>query len=44
MRIDAINKMNQLYQATRPKKVNGTGSADVREKYEGYSVIETIQG
>lgn len=34
MRIDAINKMNQLYQATRPKKVNETGSAKTREKYE----------
>lgn len=34
MRIDAINKMNQLYQATKPKKANETGSAKTSEKYE----------
>ncbi len=34
MRIDAINKMNQLYQATKPKKANETGSAKTSERYE----------
>ncbi|HBA97474.1 MAG TPA: flagellar biosynthesis anti-sigma factor FlgM [Lachnospiraceae bacterium] len=34
MRIDAINKMNQLYQATKPKKVNQPGSEKTREKYK----------
>ena len=34
MRIDAINKVNQLYQATKPKKAKETGSADIRDKYE----------
>lgn len=34
MRIDAINKVNQLYQATKPKKAKETNSADIKEKYE----------
>ena len=34
MRIDAINKVNQLYQATKPKKAKETGSANIQEKYE----------
>lgn len=34
MRIDAINKMNQLYQATKPKKINENNSTKDREKYE----------
>lgn len=34
MRIDAINKVNQLYQATKPKKVNETNKEKTREKYE----------
>lgn len=34
MRIDAINKVNQLYQATKPKKSKEAGSADIRDKYE----------
>ena len=34
MRIDAINKVNQLYQATKPKKAKETGSAKKKKKYE----------
>ncbi|MFG6395255.1 MAG: flagellar biosynthesis anti-sigma factor FlgM [Lachnospiraceae bacterium] len=34
MRIDAINKVNQLYQATKPKKAKETSSADIQDKYE----------
>jgi len=34
MRIDAINKVNQFYQATKPKKINETGSVKTEEKYK----------
>ena len=34
MRIDAINKMNQLYQATKPKKIKENNSTKDKEKYE----------
>lgn len=34
MRIDAINKVSQLYQVAKPKKAAGTGSTDTKEKYE----------
>lgn len=34
MRIDAINKVNQLYQATKSKKLNETGSTKAKDKYE----------
>lgn len=34
MRIDAINKVNQLYQATKPKKAKETSNADIQDKYE----------
>lgn len=34
MRIDAINRVNQLYQATKPKKVNEDKSTKAVERYE----------
>lgn len=34
MRIDAISKASQLYQATKPKKVSEVKKADGRDKYE----------
>lgn len=34
MRIDAINKVSQLYQVAKPKKTTGTDSTDTKEKYE----------
>ena len=34
MRIDAISKASQLYQAAKPKKVSEVKKADGRDKYE----------
>ena len=34
MRIDAISKASQLYQATKPKKVSEVKKADGRDRYE----------
>lgn len=34
MRIDAINNVSRLYQATKPQKAVGSGSVDTKDKYE----------
>ncbi len=34
MRIDAINNVSRLYQATKPKKAAGSENTDTKDKYE----------